>query len=566
MQHMDGQRVSIMYPNPGGGDQEEVEIPLRILVIGDFTGREDERTIAERKPLTIDKEKFDQVLAAHEILVDIVTHNTLDEQGGSLNSRLTIHSLADLRPEAIIDQLTEAPLISRVLANRRVLALESRRSSRSAQPRRLEAINARLSALIRLILHAPEFEHIEAQWRGLWLLVNQINFRANIRLDILSMTKEELSRDFDESPDLSTSGLYQHLYRSTFGAFGGMPYAVVTTTFDVDASAEDLRLLGALTAIGALAHAPILSNASARFLGLNTFGELPREKDLSSVFEEPSYARWVSLRERDDARYLGLCLPRILLRAPYGDRESELSVRGLAFNENIDGDERYYLWGPASLALTARLAQSFERNGWNTTIIGTHDGTLSDLPCHIYQTTGDTRLQMPSEVIISERQEYELSRQGFISLISRVDRGNNNAAFYSAWSVRRPRYSARTEDGVISERNHTLNIRLPNTFMISRLAHYLKVIYRDGHLDRFFTPDDLERVLNRWLRSYVCDMPDPSPHTRSRRPLRTGKVCIEALEGETSWYRFKLEVEPHFKYEGMTFTLSLVGWLDRVVR
>ncbi|MCB9702223.1 MAG: type VI secretion system contractile sheath large subunit [Myxococcales bacterium] len=435
------------------------------------------------------------------------------------------------------------------------------RLDRALVDRLVEAIDERVSAQLRAILHAPELQHLESQWRGLRQLVDQIDFRENIRLDLISARKEELAADFDESPELPASGLYHHVYRAAFGTLGGKPYGVVTTTFEVGAGTDDLRLLGDLASLGAIAHVPILSNAGPRFFGLDAMPELARVKDLQAVFEGPAHARWASLRDREDARYLGLCLPRILLRAPYGRRESELGVRGFVFDEGVDGDHGRYLWGPASLALTARVAESFARYRWCPNIVGPlGGGAVSDLPLHVFEAGGELRVQSPCEVALDDRLEYELAEQGFIGLVFRKE--SDNAAFFSACSAQRPRRFADTDEGRAAQTNHLLGTRLPYMFVITRLAHYLKVLQRE-QIGSWKSRADLERELNQWIRAYVADMPDPSPLTRSRKPLKRAHISVEEIPGQVGWYRCGLTIEPHLKYEGAEFTLSLVGKLDR---
>ncbi len=425
----------------------------------------------------------------------------------------------------------------------------------------INTLDERLSAQVDRLLHHPEVKHLESAWRGLKYLVDQVDFRENVRLELLSTTKEELTADFDESPELPSSGLYHHIYRQAFGVLGGKPYGVVTTTFELGAGSEDSRLLRNLGALGAMAHVPVLSNAGPRFFGLDSLTELNRLKDLAAHFEGPSYARWSSLRDREDSRYLGLCLPRFLLRTPYGQRESEIPVKEFAFNEQVIGNHDAYLWGPASIALTAKIAASYAKYRWCPNIIGPQGGgAVLDLPLHDYEAGGEIHVKNPCEVSIDDRLEYELAEQGFIGLVFRKE--SDNAAFFSACSVQRPRSYANTPEGQAAQTSHLLGSRLPYMFVITRLAHYLKVLQRE-QIGSWKGRADLERELNQWIRQYVADMADPSPETRSRKPLRRAQITVSEVEGQVGWYRCGLTIEPHLKYEGAEFTLSLVGKLDK---
>ncbi len=422
-------------------------------------------------------------------------------------------------------------------------------------------IDHRLSAQVNLLLHDPAVQQLESAWRGLKHLVDQVDFRENIRLEVVQASKEDLRLDAEDAPDPTQCGLYKHLYSKAFGVLGGKPYGVVCATFDVGAGTEDLALLQHIAAVSAMAHVPFLANASPRMFGLGSFTELPRIKDLEAAFEGPQYAKWSSFRDHEDSRYIGLCAPRFLLRAPYGRRDSELSVKAFDFSEDLIDHHDRYLWGPASLAMTARVAESFARYRWCPNIIGPQGGgSVHGLPLHQYEQGGELKTKLPCETAITDRQELQLANLGFIGLVLRQD--SDNAAFFSANSSQRPRSFTKTPEGFAAQQSAQLGARLPYMFVITRLAHYLKVLQRE-QIGTWKGRADLERELGRWIRQYVADMPDPSPETRSRKPLRRASITVEEVEGQVGWYRCNLQVEPFIQFEGVAFTLSLVGKLDK---
>jgi type VI secretion system protein ImpC len=173
---------------------------------------------------------------------------------------------------------------------------------------------------------------------------------------------------------------------------------------------------------------------------------------------------------------------------------------------------------------------------------------------------GELQSKIPTEVLISERREFELAEEGFIALTMR--KGSDNAAFFSANSVQKPKVFANTTEGKQAETNYKLGTQLPYTFVISRLAHYLKVIQREN-IGTWKERGDLETELNNWIRQYIADQDSVSPGVRSRRPLRKAQVTVTDVEGDPGWYRVNLMVQPHFKYMGASFTLSLAGKLDK---
>jgi type VI secretion system protein ImpC len=420
-------------------------------------------------------------------------------------------------------------------------------------------LDAKMSAQINAILHAPQFQHLESAWRGLKYLVDKVNFRENIRVEVLNCSKQDLLDDFEDSPEIPKSGLYRTVYSAEYGTFGGKPFGLMVANYDFGPGPQDTQLLQSVASVAAMSHVPFIGNAGPEFFGEETFESLPKLKDLKSLFEGPQYARWHSFRESEDARYVGLCMPRFLLRLPYS--QETVPVKSFNFTEDSTGHHSRYLWGPASIAFATRVADSFAKYRWCPNIIGPQaGGAVEDLPLHQYKAMGEVQTKIPTEIQLTERREFELSEEGFIGLTFRKD--SNNAAFFSANSVQKPKIFADTEEGKANELNYRLGTQLPYMFVITRLAHYLKVMQRE-QIGTWKERGDLERELNNWIRQYVSDMENPAPAVRSRKPLRQAQIMVEDVPGQAGWYKVDMKVRPHFKYMGASFTLSLVGKLDK---
>jgi len=314
-----------------------------------------------------------------------------------------------------------------------------------------------------------------------------------------------------------------------------------------------------IASVSAMAHAPFFAAAGSEFFGLDNFKGIPNLKDLKSVFEGPQYIKWQSFRESEDSRYVALTLPRFLLRLPYGAETKP--VKAFNYEENVSASHEHYLWGNTAFTFATRLTDSFAKYRWCTNIIGPlGGGAVEDLPVHQFESMGAVQTKIPTEVLISDRREFELAEEGFISLTMR--KGSDNACFFSANSVQKPKYFGMSSEGKEAELNFKLGTQLPYMFVANRLAHYLKVIQREN-IGSWKERTDLDRELNAWIRQYIADQDNPSAETRSRRPLRQAQITVEDVEGEPGWYRVGMKVRPHFKYMGAYFTLSLVGKLDK---
>ena len=419
-------------------------------------------------------------------------------------------------------------------------------------------LDRRLSAQIDQILHAPAFQSMESSWRGLKYLIDKTDFRENTKIELLNVSKDDLLSDFEDSPEVVKSGLYRHIYTEEFGQFGGEPVATVIGNYDFGPGAQDVKLLQYTASVSAMSHAPFIAAASPEFFGVERFDELPNLKDISSILEGPKYAKWNGFRESEDSRYVGLTMPRFMLRTPYG---KDNPVRSFDYQEDANGKTDNYSWGNTAFAFAAKLNESFAQYRWTPNIIGpASGGAVNDLPVHTYEAMGQTQSKVPTEVLISDRREYELAEAGFIALTMR--KGSDNAAFFSANSVQKPKFFGNSAEGKEAETNYKLGTQLPYMFVINRLAHYIKVLQREN-IGSWKTKAELNTELNKWIMQYVADQDNPTPEVRSRKPLRKASIAVEDVEGDPGWYRVSMAVQPHFKYMGADFTLSLKGKLDK---
>jgi len=433
------------------------------------------------------------------------------------------------------------------------------KADKTAVDQMIAELDKKLSSQVNAIMHAPAFQKLESSWRGLKMLVDRTDFRENIKIELLNVSRDDLQADFDDASDITKSGLYKQAYTAEYGQFGGEPYGAIIGSYEFSAGAQDIALLQKIASVATMTHAPFLTAASHKFFGVDSYTKLPALNDLKSLFEGPQYTKWRSFRESDDARSVGLTAPRFLLRLPYG--ADTVPVKAFAFEEEVKGKHDAYCWGNTAFALASRLADSFAKYRWCPNIVGPQSGgSVEDLPLHQYEAMGEIQTKVPTEVLISERREYELSEEGFIGLSMR--KGSDNACFFSANSCQKVKTFGQSEEGKAAETNHRLGTQLPYMFVMNRLAHYIKVLQRE-QIGSWKDKSTLTRELNTWIGQYVSDMEDPAPEVRNRRPLRSAQIVVEDVAGEAGWYRVGLKVKPHFKYMGASFTLSLVGKLDK---
>ncbi|KXR10811.1 type VI secretion system contractile sheath large subunit, partial [Escherichia coli] len=406
------------------------------------------------------------------------------------------------------------------------------------------------------VLHHPEFQKVESLWRGVKSLVDKTDFRRNVKIELLDLSKDDLRQDFEDAPEIIQSGLYLQTYVAEYDTPGGEPIAALVSAWEFDASAQDVALLKNISRVAASAHMPFIGSVGPAFFQKETMEEVAAIKDIGNHFERAEYIKWNAFRETDDARYIGLVMPRVLGRLPYGP--DTVPVRSFNYVEEVKGpDHHKYLWTNASFAFAANMVRSFVTNGWCVQIRGPQaGGAVQDLPIHLYDLGTGNQVKIPSEVMIPETREFEFANLGFIPLSYYKNR--DYACFFSANSTQKPALYD-TPDATANSR---INARLPYIFLLSRIAHYLKIIQREN----IGTTKDrrlLELELNNWIRGLVTEMTDPGDELQASHPLRDGKVVVEDIEDNPGFFRVKLYAVPHFQVEGMDVSLSLVSQMPK---
>ena len=144
--------------------------------------------------------------------------------------------------------------------------------------------------------------------------------------------------------------------------------------------------------------------------------EVAAIKDINDYFERAEYMKWKAFRDSDDSRYIGLTMPRVLGRLPYGP--DTIPVRSFNYVEEVKGpDHEKYLWTSASFSFAVNMVKSFIKNGWCVQIRGPQaGGAVKDLPIHLYDLGTGNQVKIPSEVMIPETREFEFANLGFIPL------------------------------------------------------------------------------------------------------------------------------------------------------
>jgi len=422
---------------------------------------------------------------------------------------------------------------------------------------RIAQIDHLLSIQLNEVLHHPTFQKLEGSWRGLKYLMDNSETSVMLKIRILNVNKRELLRDLQRAPEFDQSALFKKVYEEEYGVFGGAPFGALVGDYEFGKHPEDIELLEKVSNVAAAAHAPFLTSATADMFNMDSFTSIDAPRDMAKIFDTSEYAKWKSFRQSEDSRYVGLCVPHILMRMPYG--RAGATVDAFNYEEGVDGTEHNkYLWGNAAYALGARLTNAFARYGWCAAIRGVEGGGLVEgLPTHTFTTDeGDIALKCPTESPITDRREKELADWGFIPLVHCKD--TDYAAFFSVQSAQKPKLY----DKDFANANARLSTQLPYILACARFAHYLKAMMRDK-IGSFMSRKECENFLNQWILQYVVGNDEVAAEVKARRPLRDAKIEVMEVPGKPGAYRAVAFLKPHFQLDEIAISLRLVADLPQ---
>ena len=422
------------------------------------------------------------------------------------------------------------------------------------------AIDAAMSTQLAAIMHHPDFQKLEGSWRGLHHLIMNSETGSQLKIRVMNIGKRELFKDLDKAVEFDQSQIFKKIYEAEFGSPGGEPYGALIGDYEFTNHPEDIDTLSKMSQVAAAGFAPFLSAADPKLLGMESYSELSKPRDLEKIFLDETYAKWRSFRDSDDSRFAVLTMPRSLSRLPYGKNTKVVDEFDF---EEVELDEKgnskpvahsNYAWMNSSYVLGTQMTSAFSKFGWCTAIRGAENGgKVEGLPAHIFTADdGDQAMKCPTEIAITDRREAELSKLGFLPLCHY--KNTDYAVFFGAQTVQKSKKYDKPE----ATANAAISARLPYIMATSRIAHFLKVIARDK-IGSFMERQDCEDWLKRWISNYVSTDPHPSDDVKARYPLAEAEIKVEDIPGSPGSYNAVAHLRPWLQLEELTTSLRLVA-------
>lgn len=554
-------RINLVYEDH---ENQPVELPLRLLIMSDLTGDARSQDMGQCKLISVDN-GVNQLMASMNVSLNLTLPNLLNPQSkDAIEFGVSFYGVDDFEPESL---LMATPYLAQAYQLYRELGDETIRNTQLTEllteyaftlpdnfdyTQRLviqQEMHERINSQLNLIVQHDMFRALESSWRSLSFLEAFIDHKENIELIVANVSKDALVEDFEDSPDVTQSCLFDLVYAAEFGQFGGRPYTLMVGNYEFSGRAQDIALLTSVSKIASMSHCPFISAASGKLFGVDNFSDFSRIRDISAHFDQPSYAKWNSFRETEDSRYICLTLPRFLLRSGY-----RLSGEGFEFTEHASKD-KIGLWGNSAFALATRFINSFSHYRWFVNVTGEEYGLLDEIKMHPSQTQLGTLI--PTEVLISERSTNELINNGFTPLS--IHKRTGRAGFTAVPSCHAMIMNQQDKHALL---NQKLVTQIPYLLISCRFSQYIKVMQREN-IGSWLTRSQIDQSINRWLKQYVSDMDNPAPTVRARRPLRNASIIVRDMEEQSGWFVSTISITPHFKFMGQSFTLTERGRLDK---
>jgi type VI secretion system protein ImpD/type VI secretion system protein ImpC len=426
--------------------------------------------------------------------------------------------------------------------------------------RDIAVIDTQLSRALDAVLHHPRLSRLEGSWRGLNWLTQRAEADRMIRIRLLPIRWQELSRDLERAAEFDQSNLFHKLHEEEFGIAGGEPFGLILCDHEVRPGpsaghpVDDVAVLGRLASVAAAAFSPVILPVAPDMLGLGSFAEAGPASDLTLALRGPDRLRWRSLAGRDDTRFLALALPRTLGRAAW--RADGTRPDRFVYREYVP-DSAARVWTTPVYAMAAVALRAFNRYRWPAELRGAEPslvpsgGVVDGLPHErLPSDPPGPPPRPPLELALTDDQERALADANIVALCGLE--GLPEASFGALPTLHRPPRMT-TE---VADANQRLSAQLNNVLCVCRFAHCVKVMGRDM-LGAFLAPEEVELRLSRWLSNHVSGLAG-SIDSAARYPLRDARVEVREQPGRPGTYGCVIHLQPHHQLDDVGAVFRLV--------
>lgn len=554
-------RLCVEIPNRLTSDNLKLTVELKFSHLNDFEPAQVVQQIEPLRTLLQERKALSSLRASYsdrlgEVLGEILRdpdslRRVIEElNGGADRSAI----LAQLAKQVGASDDYEEELVKGWLAQffRYTVAdtLSKTDSMESILSSRIQKIDDVISIQLDEVMHEPAFQRLEATWRGLHYLVAHIGDSPHLKIRVLNVSKADLGKDLEKAVEFDQSAIFKKVYEDEYGTSGGEPFSVLIGDYEFGRHPMEISMLEQISNVAAASHVPFIAGAGPAMFGIRDFQELEAVRDLYARFSADMYGKWRSFRDSEDSRYVGLVVPRILLRGPY--HKGSDGGHEFQYHEAMGttGSHEKYLWGNSAFAFGAAVMSAFARYGWCAALQDNQGDMLTEnLPARAVLTkNGKTTVHCSTEITVEEPRRDELIALGIIPLCNMA--GGKATGFVNIPSCRKPRLSRTKEQNLKA----SLSVQLVSVLAVSRIAHYLKAILR-YKASRFMSVAEIQVYLNEWISAYVDAGDDRGEQVLRRLPFKKSSVKVEQ-QGWRYWshdsYLVQATLQAQFQFSNLS--------------
>jgi len=283
----------------------------------------------------------------------------------------------------------------------------------------LSIVDEALTAQMRAVLASPALRPVEAAWRGVERIARAVDTDESLVIALLDACPQDLDEALEAvGGELGRSELHRLIVGS---GNNDQAWSVIAVAWDFGLDLAELKRLATLGALASRTGAILLADGSLTLIGCTSPADAADPARWQTAAGGDAATFWQALRESPVARFVGLVLPRILARLPYGKKTDP--IESFPFEELSGQATRsataHRLWGSGAFGLAQLQATAFRAGGWSADAEGTD---LEDLPSHTFDDEGETRLVPAGQVAWPERALEPLLARGITPLLARRDR------------------------------------------------------------------------------------------------------------------------------------------------
>ncbi len=422
-------------------EQSEIRfMPMKILIAGNFDGANSENPLHTK----VTKDDIPNLFSQLTPKIYIRVPNKLTSEPKELNIDLTFDSMDSFHPKEIANQIevvreavqikeklykfTEKNIsiseiklgisdskVAQFLIPELITAMDKEDADHQVIDNAIKKLDSALSDQFDEILHNPKFQELESAWRGLTLILENVDFPDKVHFEILNVEKERFLKEFDDK-----------IFQNEYDDVCEVPLSVILADYDFTQSPGDIALLKKMAEKSQILQVVFVSHFSTDFFGMRNILHLVAMPNLYSRLVSPIQLEWKNFMQDQSSRWVCMTMNRFLGRGLYGQ---DMFAEIFDYKEKADaGHPDNYLWIRPLWLMGLILARSFANSGSCLSISGLGlGGEFIGLPTRDFPKNRTENIKISTETILTDDKVWSFLHAG-VTPLNGID--NANLAYF----------------------------------------------------------------------------------------------------------------------------------------